>query len=283
MTTWCSDVQPEPLPGTARTGTTFVLMEHHGPWSRDILDGGTLAHTECFRDIPGFTLIRKPGRAGRKPKRLRNVYLVFAEHNIVEHLEIPEAMVPNLDFSGPGRNVEHGATTLDAPVLLTCTHAKRDQCCALKGRPIVADLQQRFPDGHIWECSHAKGHRFAPAMLLYPWGFSFGRLNNEAAAELYRYACKGLLFYPGNRGRTTLDAQEQVVELAVVDALQEAGEQIAMDALSTAGTRVRHRDGRQWEVRLERIEVEGVVSSCGDAPKQGKAWVATQIEPVAAG
>ncbi|AZA10783.1 sucrase ferredoxin [Corynebacterium gerontici] len=278
MTTWCSDLQHEPLPGTARTGEMFVLMEHHGPWSRDILDGGTLAHTECFRGVPGLTLIRKPGREGRKPKRIRNVYLVFANLGIVEHLEVSEATVPNLDFSGPGRNAEHGARILDEPVLLTCTHAKRDQCCAVKGRPLVAALEQRFPEAHIWECSHAKGHRFAPAMLLYPWGFSFGRLNEQAAASMFEHARDGLFFYPGNRGRTTLNAQEQVAELAVVAKLQNAGEEVPMEALRTEGTTVTHRDGRCWEVALERVQVDGVISSCGGAPKQGKAWVARGVQ-----
>lgn len=253
-------------------------MEHHGPWSRDILDGGTLAHTECFRNVPGLTLIRKPGRKGRKPKRIRNVYLVFANLGVVEHLEVSEAMVPDLDFSGPGRNAEHGATLLTEPVLLTCTHAKRDQCCAVKGRPLVVHLEQHFPDAHIWECSHAKGHRFAPAMLLYPWGFSFGRLNEQAAVTMFEQAREGMFFYPGNRGRTTLTPQGQVAELAVVAALQEAGEQVPMDALATEDAIVSHRDGRRWEVALERVEVDGVVSSCGGAPKRGKAWVVRGVE-----
>ena len=37
----------------------------------------------------------------------------------------------------------------------------------------------------------------------------------------------------------------------------------------------------RWRVALEEREVEGVVSSCGDAPKKGQAIVATGVEPVA--
>ncbi len=44
---------------------------------------------------------------------------------------------------------------------------------------------------------------------------------------------------------------------------------------------VSHADGRRWRVALEEREVEGVVSSCGDAPKKGQAIVATGVEPVA--
>lgn len=62
-------------------------------------------------------------------------------------------------------------------------------------------------------------------------------------------------------------------------ALLDAGEDLAYGDLSAddapeGPVAVRHRDGRRWEVPLVRREVEGVVASCGGAPKTVKAWVA---------
>ena len=41
---------------------------------------------------------------------------------------------------------------------------------------------------------------------------------------------------------------------------------------------VTHVDGRRWAVELEKKEVTGVISSCGDAPKTSALWVASAIE-----
>ena len=37
--TVCSDVQGEPLAGSAKQGRAYVLFEWPGGWSRDVLDG----------------------------------------------------------------------------------------------------------------------------------------------------------------------------------------------------------------------------------------------------
>ena len=64
--------------------------------------------------------------------------------------------------------------------------------------------------------------------------------------------------------------------------LIDAGEDLSYGQLTaTDGGEVSHTDGRRWRVALEEREVEGVVSSCGDAPKKGQAIVATGVEPVA--
>lgn len=276
----CSDIQVEPLPGTAKREHTYVILEHPGGWSRDILDGDTFdrdltgrlkAH---LKGHAGLQLIRRPGRAGQitGPRR---VFLVFAEQAVMETLTVaePEGIL-DLDLSGPGRN---GAVPVTHPLVLVCTHGKRDVCCALKGRPLAAELVERFPGDLVWETSHTKGHRFAPSLLLMPWGYSFGRLNHQAAAALVDAAGSGTYFLPGNRGCGRHDPHGQVAELAVATALIEAGETLGFGDLDVAGGVVTHVDGRTWAVELKKQEVTGVVSSCGDAPKAGVSWVAEKI------
>ena len=291
----CSDVHAEPLPGTALPKSVFVLFEWPGGWTHDILDGGTFdaeltaALKEKFQGSAGLHLIRRPGRAGRQVGRMHRCYLVWAEQAAMEMVLLtgPEKIL-DLDLTGPGRNQ---GGRIEGPLALVCTHGKRDVCCALKGRPLAAELVEQFP-GSVWESSHLKGHRFAPTSLLLPWGYSFGRLNGQAAAEMLRLAFRGEMFLPANRGSGRLSPRGQVAELAVARVLVDAAETVRYLDLTvceedgghdtdSAPVRVTHYDGRAWDVTLEPREVAGVISSCGDEPKTATVWEATGVAPVA--
>lgn len=289
--TRCSEVEGEPLPGSAKPGSTYVLLEHGDHWGHDILDGEAFGEelTAKLSTLPGLYLIRKVGREGHGKKEQCVAYLVFCEDNVVEQLYVsgPEDLL-TLDLTGPGRNHNRGAKPVDDPVLLVCTHAKRDMCCALKGRPMAKALTEAYPDAHIWESSHTKGHRFAPSMVLFPSGYSFGRLNVEAAKSMFEAATRGEMFLPGNRGRCTYSARGQVAELAVfqqcaerripltgASKVEDSGDGPVAVTINDTGVE------RLFSVELERREVPGVVSSCGDQPKTGKVWVATSVEELA--
>ncbi|MDU0478772.1 sucrase ferredoxin [Staphylococcus chromogenes] len=276
----CSDARQEPLPGTAKPGQLFVALEHPTGWGHDILDG------HCFGDeltaqLKAYTkqhnvqlqLIRKPGREGQEITR-RTVFIADV-HGRIRTTSVcrPEELLDIDPRSEVGQVV-------DKPVLLVCTHGKRDQCCAIKGRPLAAYLAAQFSDGTVWESSHTKGHRFAPSIIVLPWGYSFGRLNESAAADLVRHFQRGELFLPGNRGRACWNPRGQVAELAVAAQLPgvRAG-QLLIDAPAEGPVTVRSGE-RVWRVDLEQRAVEGVISSCGDAPKTGKAWVAVGVTPV---
>ena len=286
----CSDVPGEPLPGSAKQERVYVILEWPHGWSRDILDGGVFGEDLTARlkqklgKDAGLQLIRHPGRDGRRVTE-HHLFLVFAEQGRMEKMLVdgPEAIL-DLDLSGPGLN---DAEPVDTPLVLICTHGKRDVCCALKGRPLAATLSARHQGPGVpvvWETSHTKGHRFAPSLLLMPWGYSFGRLTEETGDALVRAAREGRYFYPGNRGRGLHGPRGQVAELAVARQLLLAGEELHFGGLtvldtadSDAGVLVIHADGRSWHVQLEERQVSGVISSCGDAPKTGRVWVATGI------
>lgn len=257
-----------------------MILEHPSGWSRDVLDGGTFgpelsaklkAH---LKGRAGLQLIRRPGREGRVSGP-RALFLVFTAEGVTEKLTLSDpAEILDLDLSEPGCN---DAETVAHPLVLVCTHGKRDVCCAVKGRPLAAQLAQRFPGDVVWETSHTKGHRFAPSILLMPWGYSFGRLNVQAASALLAAAQRGEFFLPGNRGRGLWQSAGQVAELAVARKLIDAGRSLYYGDLAVEEGVVKHVDGRAWTVEMEKQEVTGVVSSCGDEPKMGSAWVAVSV------
>jgi len=285
----CSDVEVEPLPGTAKPGSVYVLFEWPEAWPRDVMGDAALGEELTAKLAPmleahdaTLLLIRHPTREGRNISD-HHLYLVFADEAVTEvkHVDSPDELL-ELDLSGPGRN---GAERRERPLLLICTHAKRDRCCAVKGRPMVNELHARHPFGPgndmVWETSHIKGHRFAPTMLLMPWAYSFGRMNVEATDAMLTDASEGLYFVPGNRGRGTLGPVEQVAELAVAAevpgacygqfdvAASDDGSALVTDTAS----------GQVYEVQLEQRPVSGVVDSCGKPPKESTAWVAASVTP----
>ena len=285
----CSDVEVEPLPGTAKPGSVYVLFEWPEAWPRDVMGDAALGEELTAKLAPmleehdaTLLLIRHPTREGRNITD-HHLYLVFADEAVTEvkHIDSPEELL-ELDLSGPGRN---GAERRERPLLLICTHAKRDRCCAAKGRPLLNELHARYPFGPgndvVWETSHIKGHRFAPTMLLLPWAYSFGRMNIEATDAMLADASAGRYFVPGNRGRGTLGPAEQVAELAAAAEVSGARygqfEVAAFDGGSVLVTDT--AAGQAYEVQLEQRPVSGVVDSCGKAPKESTAWVAVSVTP----
>src|SRR5262249_19242917 len=90
---------------------------------------------------------------------------------------------------------------------LVCTNGKRDQCCAINGRPVAEAIATTGWD--TWECSHLGGHRFAATILLLPTGDMFGRLDPTSALEVMRQFEAGQLVLPHHRGRAGQPAPVQ--------------------------------------------------------------------------
>ncbi|AHW63268.1 Hypothetical protein CGLY_04100 [Corynebacterium glyciniphilum AJ 3170] len=243
----CSDITREPLPGTVKTGRLIVAVEYPHGWGRDILDGDALG-----KDLAGqvkrwlkkyraqLQFIRRPGRAGQVSAGEDSAAVAFiadagATPPTLERLELPGGVrdLLEVDLSAPG--AVPGAMRVDHPLLLVCTHGKRDQCCAVKGRPMAAALAERYGGDtgeNVWESSHTKGHRFAPSMILLPHNYSFGDLDVPGASAMMEAVADGRLPVTGNRGRGTFDSPGQVAELAVAALLESQGEPPALGELT---------------------------------------------------
>ena len=301
----CSTLTGEQLAGTARGGNVILALEHPRGWGRDILDGEALG-TELSQQIKKFIkshraqlqFIRQPGRAGQHHEMndLRPVlYISWSAgvgdptQPVLERMRVdgPESIL-ELDLSQSGHTP--GAERVEHPVLLVCTHGKRDQCCAVWGRPLASDLSEKWPRDYVWETSHTKGHRFAPATMLLPGNYSYGRNAVNSASEILEHAQRGELWLQGNRGRGVWDNPGQVAELAVGRMLQGAGENVPLAGLQVSAPEGQPRDKRRatrevrdavterrWLVELESRPSVMAKGSCGDKPKRVSSWVALGI------
>ncbi|MDH6290362.1 sucrase ferredoxin [Rhodococcus sp. NM-2] len=287
ITATCSALSAtdEPLAGTAAHVTGWVCLEFPGAWGRDVLDGTALGpdlarELDARADAAGVRVmfIRRPGRSTAAPDQ-RTVLLAQSHpaRSWCERLEIgfPEDLL-DLDLGLIAGTAPGLGTPVTDPVVLVCAHGKRDQCCAVLGRPVAAGLAAEFGDA-VWECSHTGGHRFAPSLILLPTGYTYGRLSTQESVDAVRAAARGEVYPTGLRGRSCWDAPGQVAELAVRDLVDVAADELTVDANSV----VAHRDGRRWVVDLEEWELPPRPASCGAAPKPVRPVVATGVRALA--
>ncbi|WP_203568989.1 sucrase ferredoxin [Aestuariimicrobium ganziense] len=236
-----------PAWGTAARALFWVALEVPGPWGRT---AATESHLDpefgqwldqwCSSRGGRLVLVRRPGRhadAHHMASRTLLIASSLAGRPWLGGVEAsdPDELRARLDALGDQVLTltadRHPDWLADQPgALLVCTNAKRDQCCALVGRPIAAAVEQLAP-GRVWECSHLGGHRFAPTVLALPTGQVFGRVGVELAEQVLADLDAGVVSTTSawhDRGRSHLPPADQVADIAVRLGL--AGTPVQVDA-----------------------------------------------------
>ena len=201
----CSEQVLEGLAGTApEMIQNWILVEYHSAWPKKI-KVKDLALSQEFRqkldeksktDGWKLILIRKPRASGTK------VY--WAQKDSIRYTE------QEGDWSW---EQDKHWQLLDHPLILVCTHGKRDQCCGILGGKLFAGLHSLRPEW-IWQSSHLGGHRFAPTLLTLPDGMSYGRVPLEGAEGLLASVSKGEFWETMyRRGLTSLPHWEQALQI----------------------------------------------------------------------
>ncbi|MET9273369.1 sucrase ferredoxin [Kribbella sp. NPDC003557] len=262
--TFCRVLQ-EPLPGTAVVATGWVVVEQPGPWGAkaptqshlDPVFGGSF-DDKCKKVDVRFGLIRSPGRHADSVERSHQVFVastIPGRSWLLGGQVADPSELAALDLGAVARGDRTAVAAslpalapLDAPIVLVCTNGKRDECCAILGRPLVSGLAERAP-GRVWEANHLGGHRFAPTATYLPAGTMHGHLTVDTAVEVLAAADRGETVLTGLRGRSTWTKRGQAAEVAV----RELTGELALDALRVVGEHadtvtVQHVDGRSWTV-----------------------------------
>ncbi len=294
----------EPLPGTAPLARGWIVLEHPGPWGRDAVADSDLpeavrAHLLSAKEH-GLTVLlaRRPDRPGRVRADATQVWVARSAPGGLRMrrgtlTDLSALLHWDLAAIAAGALPAFGEAT-DEPLLLVCTHSRRDRCCAVYGRALVSALLAAQAEAgtdapQVWECSHIGGHRFTPVTLTLPSGAVHGRLEPADAAALLSAVGAGRVL-PGHlRGRSALPAPLQAAEVAVrlmtgldadddLDVLQVIDGRALPSHLLAPFTddesaEVRHRDGRAWRVEVHRRELaEPRPESCGKEALLGSAW-----------
>ena len=262
----CADVAEaasEPLEATASRVDRWLLVEYRGLWDRDVLGGSLLsealkAHLSDQLARLGHSrllFIKQPPRRGKTRRMLylgnsrvgeeRLYALEFEHHDDLLAYDFADAL---LGGEMPGVPVEH-------PLMIVCTHGKRDRCCAKYGRPLYDGLKGKIDPAWVWQSTHVGGDRFAGNLVVLPEGLCFGRVGDDDLDPLLDRYFDRELYIDRYRGRSAYTFVVQAAELAVREAEGFAG-------IDDVSLRKVEKDGDGWRVTLRargalrKVEVE---------------------------
>ncbi|MCW4601546.1 sucrase ferredoxin [Janibacter hoylei] len=262
--------------GTAVPARYWMLVGHPGPWPPKPIQAPPL--TEVGDDLSAqlgrfgarLQLIRRHGRLEGdlvEADGLQPVFLVDVRRGLVGRAswQTPEDLV-----ALAGRFDDLPDPT-DEPLLLVCTHGRKDVCCAIDGRVVAAVLDDALP-GAVWETTHLGGDRFAGNVILLPEGSQYGRLTGDTALRVVLDHLDGRVDLDRWRGRCSWHpaAQAAAHDLMRTDASVRLRD-LAPPRLEAAGDDA-------WLVHLDhgdRSSLRHVVRTmsapheltCGGAPK----------------
>lgn len=207
----------ESLAGTASRIRQWLMIEQPGRWEYDALvDGGLPSEvgshlrTEGERWGVRVLLIRRRDRP--KPDR-RRCFAAFTGRR--------ERRLATFEVDDPGELLDldlesltdarwaHFGERISGPVVLVCTHGKRDPDCSVYGGPPARALAAR---SDTWECTHIGGDRFAGNIVCFPHGLYFGRVDGTAASQVAEEYEAGRISLEHFRGRSAYPPEVQAAE-----------------------------------------------------------------------
>ncbi len=242
----CSDaarIRCDALLGSAAPTTQWLLIEHPGPWPLKAVDVlNNPLRQQLTAPVRGqrlrVLLLRRPGLRYRRGGELQWCVATQGRGQVWgrwrEETDLLASRQAMTSGDRPGHN---------PPLVLVCAHGIHDQCCAVRGRPIAAQLATEWPE-HTWECTHLGGDRFAPNVLLAPDGVYYGQLDREDAVEVIQAHLDGHIGVEKLRGFTHLSAPAQVA-VAEVHRRQGSGR---WDDVAVRGQQRLGPDG--WRIAL---------------------------------
>lgn len=282
-----AQLRGDPLLGTAFPAARLLLVEQPGPWGRAGLresrfDPAIAAAVEKRASSAGVRVlaIRRPGRT---PRGVRRRWAIADTRDGQESLRwgsyAHDSELAQLPLDGSAGEPD------DSPLYLVCAHSKHDTCCALRGRPVAAALEEQRP-GRVWECSHIGGERFAANVLLLPSGLMYGRVLPFAAPEFVAASEAGEVVGALLRGRVGVPPAAQAALAFAYEhlALRRRGalRVLGTSALESGHARVQLAGphGRlEVTVRVETVAADGL--TCAN-PQPGRylAYHPVRIDPV---
>jgi hypothetical protein len=291
---FCSELSQangEPLAATASRIDHWLLLEYRGLWARDELRASLLPDEVKERlrtqldGLPRARLlfVRRPDRRSQRRFVLfygrtseRDPWFRSLELDAYEDLR-------ELDLAAAFDDQAAAGAPLDHPLLVVCTHGKRDPCCARYGRPLYEGLREAADDEWVWQSTHVGGDRFAGNLVCLPEGVYYGRVSRLDALAILEEHLAGRVELAHYRGRCCYSFPVQAAELEVrrrsgvlgiadvhVEGIERLGEGRWRVRVDAAGTR--------YEVEVAAEHGDLTLLTCSSpTPKSPRRFVARAV------
>jgi hypothetical protein len=202
----------EPMIGSVDHRVRWLLVEDRSAWGekavRDVL-GVELEAAAGSRGVRLLLVRRREGDPAADV--VRRAFMVDTATGAMGVRSLTD--LAELDALLDLAPADFGALLAD-PLFLVCTNGKRDACCALRGRALVAALAADHAE-RTWECTHLGGHRFAANLVCLPDGIVYGRVTASDGPRLADAYLDGRVDPALLRGRSAWPAPAQVAERAL--------------------------------------------------------------------
>ena len=269
---WCAELNAdEALPGSAPLANTHVFLEHLGPWPASPMEALDLNYAAELDELDAsIALVRRPApfRAARTgiPDSPYVIVSTSGRVAVTRTAGLPSATTLADAIAALTRGELPAGWSYEPWLILVCTHARRDACCARLGRPLVDDMLAVADPDRIWETTHLGGHRFAPTCLALPSQVIYGRVTSDRVAELARAIERGEVVADLMRGRTTYAPALQAAEVVARARLGIRDGSLGLVETKVEGDRTTStwRSGdASVDVRIEKQEGRERQLSCG--------------------
>ncbi|GAB4520602.1 MAG: sucrase ferredoxin [Anaerolineales bacterium] len=207
--------QQEMACGTVKPVRWFLLLEDPRPWGRkafeeSILPDAVRAHLRAWLDATPASRLLLIRQETRRTPQERLLFILDAEkrRRWLYRFSKDDDL---LGISLPPEGDDAPSWGAADPLVLVCTHGRRDACCALFGWATYRALQA-VGGRAVWQSSHLGGHRFAPNVLAFPQGVMYGRVPPEAAPAFWEALQANRIDAACYRGRITFPKPVQAAE-----------------------------------------------------------------------
>jgi hypothetical protein len=247
---FCSEdarMRGDPLAGTASHGIIWVLIEYRGGWPLNGFEDldlepetKALVFSAAQAARARVLLVRRPGRR-RRPGPSR--WAVLRHENSGAYRQQWGTWNQDEDLAEIATALSSPGKLGYPPVILVCTHSRRDPCCAVWGRPVGRALSERWPE-LVWECSHVGGDRFAANVVVAPDGVYYGGLDGDSSVATIEEHLAGRIHAEYLRGYTDLFPPQQAAVAATLRRFGPAGRN-DYRVVSTS------REGDHWRIGIK--------------------------------
>lgn len=212
----------DPLAGSgAHAERNLLLSWPRAKWRRNLRQASDMPEEIAARLAATAESGRRVNLIHRRdwPAQRHCLYLMPENRRFEVPRDELSGFLASLDANAPLTRWETASP--QCPLLLCCTHGKKDKCCAKFGNAAYQALSKAvamrgFPI-EVWESTHLGGCRLAASAVVFPALRKYGRIASEDVVPLLESELANTPYLPCYRGDSRLTPVQQCAQVAALE------------------------------------------------------------------